>query len=101
MTNLSMWTLIVGAVLPALIATIQQPGWSPRLRSIVTVAVCVVVGGGTSWLTGDLHIEAIVTSILTVLVAALSTYKGFWKPTGIAPTVEALTSGTTVPPPAV
>lgn len=100
MTNLSMWTLLAGTLLPLVIATVQQPGWSPRVRSLVTTGLCLVVGGGTAWLGDALTGQSVVTSVLTVLVAALATYQGFWKPTGIAPTVEALTSGTSVPPPA-
>lgn len=97
MTDLAMWTLIVGTLLPPLIAAVQQPTWSSRTRSIVTVGTCLVAGFGTAWLGDALRGVSLVTTVLTVLVTALATYQGFWKPTGIAPTVESLTSGTNTP----
>lgn len=100
MTDLEMWTLLVGALLPALIAVIQQPQWSCRLRAVVTVVACLVAGGGTAGLDGQLTGRSVVTSVLTVLVTALATYHGFWKPSGIAAAVEGLTSSADVTPPA-
>jgi NO-binding membrane sensor protein with MHYT domain len=58
----------------------------------VAFAVCVVAGFGTVWLAGKFNTADIVSSILIVLVTALSTYKGLWKPTGIAGKVETATS---------
>lgn len=94
LSNLDMWNLVVGFALPNLIAVIQQPRWSSRIRACVTGAVCVVAGLVSTLLAGT-HLDfgrALVTSILTVAVAAVSFYKHFWVPTGIAPAVEHATS---------
>lgn len=92
MTDLAMWTLLVGTLLPPVIAVVQQPQWSSRVRSLVSVATCLVAGGGTAWLGGALSGTSLVTTVLTVLVTALATYTGFWKPSGIAAAVEGVTS---------
>jgi amino acid transporter len=93
MTVIQMWSLLIGAVLPPLLAVVQQPKWPDWLRALVTLLVCVVVGLGNVYLNGDLtHATSVVEAILLVLVAALSTYKGLWKPTGVADKIESATS---------
>lgn len=94
MTDLEMWSLLVGAVLPPLVALIQQPRWPDWFRAVVAVASSLVAGFVTTWLVEDgmLWERGMVTAILLVLVAALTTYRNFWKPTTIAPTIEAKTS---------
>ena len=94
MTNIQMWTLLVGFFMPPVIAVIQQAHWAVRLRALVTFAVCVVASLVTVWLTGEFNTKDVVASILTVLVTALATYRGLWKPTGVAPSIEAATSPT-------
>lgn len=94
MTSLDMWNLIVGFVLPNVIAVVQQPRWSDRVRALVTGAICVFAGIVTVVLSGG-HLDfgrALVTSILTIGVAAVSFYKHFWKPIGVTPRVEKMTA---------
>lgn len=92
MTDLQMWTLITGALLPPVIAILQQPKFRNGLRAFLTGAVCCAVGFVTVYIQGDLSGKRIVSAILTVAVAALSTYQGFWKPSGIAPAIEKATA---------
>lgn len=92
MTNLAMWSLVVGFFLPPVVAIIQQPKWSQTVRALVTFVVAVVAGAGTAYFNGDLNGKDWVTSTLVVLVAAISVYKGLYQPTGIAPKIEAATS---------
>jgi len=93
MDKLQLWSLISGSVIPLVLAFIQQPKWSDQIRSLVTFAFSLLVGFLNVWLNGDLASAADWTSaILIVLIAAISTYKGFWKPTQIAPKVEQATS---------
>jgi amino acid transporter len=93
MTVLEMWSLLLGSLLPLLLAVVQQPKWPQWLRVLVTVVICVVVGLGNVYFNGSLlHTTSIVEAILLVLVAALSTYHGLWKPSGIAPKLESATS---------
>ena len=102
MSNAAMWALIVSFFMPHVIAVVQQPGWSNGLRSVVTFVACVgaaigtvlIQRGGWSW-------HDWVSSTLLILVTAIATYKGLWKPVGIAPAVEGSTSGKKPAQPAV
>lgn len=97
MTDTQMWEFVVAFlsatfVLPA----IQRPRWSDRVRALVTFGYSVVVALGTAYLSdgfeGDHDVRTAVTSILMMLVAAIATYHGFAKPTGIAPAIETATT---------
>jgi len=96
MTDAQMWSLIVGFLIPPFLAIIQQPGWSDPLRAVVAFVVAIIVALGTVYFAGNLefdHEKGWISAILLVLVTAVATYKGFWKPTGVAPKIEAATSG--------
>lgn len=93
MTNLEMWALVVGFVLPPVLAVVQQTNWSNRLRAVVAFAACLAAGTGTVLVQKD-HwdwSEWVSTSLL-VLVTAIATYRNFWKPTGIATGIEVKTN---------
>jgi len=91
-TDLVMWSLIVGFTMPLVISVIQQPKWADPLRASVTFVACAIAGGGTAYFAADLDGRTFVSSSLVVLTTALATYKSFWKPTTIAPKIEAATS---------
>jgi|SRR5687768_10675018 len=89
MTDVEMWALLVGALLPPLISIIQQPRWPDWFRAVVTVVTCVVAAAVELWLVGNFELgDKLVHSILLTLVAAWAAYGRFWKPTGIAQTIE-------------
>ncbi len=92
MTNIQMWALIVGFFLPPVIALIQQPGWSSRVRSVVAFVACAVAGAGTAYFQGDLTGRRFVEAGLVVLVTAMATFRNFWKTTGITPMIEEATA---------
>lgn len=92
MTTLEMWSLLVGFFLPLAISAIQRASWSNPVRAAVAFGVCVLAGLGTVWLAGNFSTKNIVSSVLLVLVTALATYKGLWKPSGVAPAIETATS---------
>ncbi|WP_199896714.1 hypothetical protein [Streptomyces niger] len=92
MTNAQMWALIVGFLSPLLISVVNRPHWSSAIRASVQVAVSVLVGLGTAYFAGDFAGKDIVTSILIASVSAISAYKGIFKPTGMSPAVERMTS---------
>ena len=92
MTNLEMYALVVGFLLPPLIAIVQQPTWPEWARAVMTFLVCALAGAGTAYFQGDLTGRRFVEAGLVVLVTTIATFKGFWKPTGVAPAVEAKTT---------
>lgn len=100
--DLAMWNLIIGFVSATFVLpVIQQPTWSDARRSLVTFAYCIVIGLGTAYFTGAFahlnDVSASVTSVLLTLVAAIASYRGFAKPTGLAPAIEEATSPTVSP----
>lgn len=97
-SDLDMWSALVGFGLPALIAVLVQSHWSAQIKGVITAAVCVLGGFVTAALTGDLHGTTIVRSVLVVLGSAVTFYRVFWKPTKIASAIE---EATNVTPPSV
>lgn len=94
--NVAQWALIVGFALPPVLSVLVQTHWNAQVKSLLAFAACVAAGLGTAYFAGDIG-DDWVSSALIVLVTGISTYQGFWKPTGIAPTVEAATNVTQPP----
>ena len=94
MNDLEMWSLLVGSLMPTLVAVIQQPRFSNAQRALVGVGASLVAGFMTTWVAQDdaLWEQPMVTSILLVAIASWSSYKAFWKPTAVAPFVESKTT---------
>lgn len=92
MSNLEMWSLIVGFLLPPVLALLMQSKWPTQLQAVVAFAACAVAGAGTAYFQGDLTGRRFVEAGLVVLVASIATYHGFWKPTKVAPAIEEKTS---------
>jgi hypothetical protein len=86
----------VGAALPLLTAVVQRPAWSARYKKAVAVAAALVAGvfavaadGGWDQFQ---HGKTTLATFLGILAAAQTSYDLFWKPSKIAPVIEALTS---------
>ncbi len=92
MSDLEMWALIVGFALPPVLSVVLQSDWSARLKSVVAFLACALAGAGTAYLQGDLTGERFVEAGLVILVTAIATYKGFWRPTGVSPAIETKTN---------
>jgi hypothetical protein len=97
MDDLTTWALLVGTLAPLVIAAVQRPGWPTALRTGVSVLFCLIAGLGTAYLEGSLTTAevtggSLLRSTLAVLVAAQATYRGVWQPSGIAGTLERVTS---------
>jgi L-lactate permease len=87
-----MWALVVGFLLPPALSVVMQTGWSERLQAAVAFVACALAGAGTAYFQGDLTGRRFVEAGLVVLVTTIATYKGFWKPTKVSPTIEKATS---------
>ena len=92
MTNFQMWSLIVGFLLPPVLAVVMQSSWSDRLKAVVAFTSCAVAGAGVAYFQGDLTGKRFVEAGLVVLVTAVATYRNFWRPTGISPAIETKTN---------
>lgn len=92
MTNIVMWSSIVGFFLPPALALVMQPKWTDRVRSSVAFVACAVAGAGTAYFQGDLTGRRFVEAGLVVLVTAMTTFRNFWKTTGVTPRIESVTA---------
>lgn len=92
MSNLEMWALIVGFLLPPALSIIIQTGWKQSVQAVIAFLACALAGAGTAYFQGDLTGRRFVEAGLVVLVTTIATYKGFWKPTGVSPQIEAKTN---------
>jgi hypothetical protein len=92
MTNAAAWTLIVSTLAPLLIAVVQRPNLSKRVRSLIMLAAAIVDGLVTTALSGEWHGKTPIVMVSLAVVAIESSYKGLWKPTGVAPIIELRTS---------
>lgn len=92
LTDGAMWAIIVGFLTPPVLSIIQRPTWAQHWRAILTFVWCAVTGAITAYFASAFTGKSIITSILLVLVTAIATYKGLWKPTSISPKIETATS---------
>lgn len=92
MTDLDMWSGIVGFAVPPLVAVFVQSSWAPWARAVFAFAVCMFFGGVTAALTGYLAGVAPARAALVVLFSALTFYRTFWHPSQIAPMIEKKTN---------
>lgn len=92
MNDLMLWSTFIGAVLPPLIALVNQATWSSAWKFIVAVLTSIAVSAVTVWLRGEFSPTNWFRSALVVALAAIATYHTGWKPSGIAPSIEVATS---------
>lgn len=88
--RLALWSAVVGFVLPPVLAMVMRSSWSSQVQGLVAFTACLAAAAGTVWLQGDLgRSQDLVTSFLLIFTAAIGTYRLYWKPSGIAPSIEA------------
>ncbi len=83
---------LVGTLLPAVIALVNQEHWSARVKGLTTATVSLAAGLLTAWQQGQMSNWWMAAA--TVLLATSGAYSVFWKPTKWAPFIEALTTWT-------
>lgn len=86
----------VGTVLPLLTAVVQRPTWSAKYKKVTAVVAALVAGivavaadgGWDQFQQGKLT----TVTLLGVLAASQTSYDLLWKPTKLAPMIEAATT---------
>lgn len=92
MSDTDMIAAIVGFVLPLAASIVMQAAWPSVLKGVVTLVCCVLAGFATAYYTGSIDGMSVPRAILIVFFTAMGSYHTFWKPTQIAPKVEAATT---------
>lgn len=92
LTDLDLWSALVGIGMPPVVAVAVSSRWQPWQRGLVAVAVCVAAGLGTTWIAGQLSGVTPVRAVLVVAMATFGSYRKFWHTTGIAKKIEDATT---------
>lgn len=92
MKDLIVTSGIVGLLLPALIALVNQAHWPSGFKAVVAFIACFIAAGITAWAEGTLTFANWATSLIVVFTTARTTYAGLWRPTGVAPALESSTT---------
>jgi HAMP domain-containing protein len=90
--NLAAASGVVGVLLPALIALVNQAHWTAPVKGATTATLSLVAGLLTDWQVGAFRGAGWLVSAAIVLLAASGAYQAFWKPTRLAPLIEAATT---------
>jgi len=92
LSNPELWAAALAVVLPPVIAVVNQPRWSAMAKGIFMMLVATADGLGTAYFNDSFHGRTIVSGILLSVIVIGATYHTLWKPSGIAPGIEAATS---------
>jgi hypothetical protein len=92
------WVLVVGFFLPIVLSVVIQTGWPKWVQSVLLFVMSVVVAAGTLYFAGQLDFSNWVSSTLVILVTAIATYHGLWKPTSVSSAIEQRTNIIAVSP---
>ena len=85
--------IFIGTFLPLVIAFVQQQQWPSWVRTAVGVAISLITAFITALAEHKLTLSNWAQSALVILVLAKATYIHIWKPSGVAPIIESVTSG--------
>lgn len=89
--------IIIGALMPPLIAVVQRSNWPKGARVAVAVVTSILVGLATTYAAGQLaDVEMTVSSVLMVvslvIAASQTAFNSLWKPAGVVQLVERVTT---------
>lgn len=91
-SNYLLASALVGALIPAGIALIVQRDWSSEVKGAAAAVVCLAAAVLLGFTQGVLDPADVLRSFLIVFTLAQVLYQTFWRPSGIAPAIEARTS---------
>lgn len=84
--------VLIGAVLPLIIAVINRAAWSAAGKSVVAFVVCFIAAAASSLIVDGVDVREpgfdLITYFATVYGSAMVAYSRFWKPTTVAPSIE-------------
>lgn len=87
--------LIVGVLMPLLVAVLRQVGLPRQVNVLLALAVCAGAGVLTAYASGAFTGQAVVVSIALVFAAAQAAYQMYWRDSKL---VEWIDGKTTVVP---
>lgn len=91
-TPLGQWTLVLGFVMPLLIAIIQHCNWPKNVKAFIAFMACLSAAAIQLGIEGKFSAGNWAQSGLSVAALCIAFFHGFWKPLGVADAVEKATS---------
>jgi len=96
MSDLELWSVVIGTVLPGLVAVVNRLAWAGWVKGLVALGSSLLMAVGTAWLHGVLTQTSFtagtwVHSALFVTVSTFGAYRLLWHPTGWAQAIEQAT----------
>lgn len=78
-------TLIVGVLLPIVVALVTKEITSPKVRSIILLVLSAIAGVLNSWLIAPNGFDwsQSLFDAATIFIIGVATLFGLWKPTGV------------------
>jgi hypothetical protein len=97
LSDKELWAAVSTLVLPLIIALVQQPTWSDRVRAIVGfVAVFIWTALGVLYVGDGVPQRVVYHTVmrlgLTNFLVSWATYSALYKPAGITQRIEAMSS---------
>lgn len=90
--NLALWSGVVAFFLPLLLSFLNQCHWPSPVKGIAFFIAAMGAAAGTAYFQGDLTGKRFIDSALIIVAGGIVFYQGFWKPTGISPSIEKATT---------
>lgn len=82
----------LGVIMPLIVSTLAQPRFSARARTLLSFVSCLAAGACVCLATGVFSGLNWAAATLICLFVSWSLYEHFYKPVGLAPWVEEITS---------
>lgn len=92
--NAALFALVVGFVTPPVVSLLQQQTWSARTKALVAFAFYLLIAAITAYFAGLFTLPDVGRLWLLIFLSASTSYRNFWKPTGVSPAIEKATSET-------
>lgn len=90
-SSVDQWTIVVGILLPLVIAMINRTAWSASQKAIGALVICIGAAAVEVAIKGQWTPKNFAANAVAVFFIVVTTYKGFWQPTGIANVIETKT----------
>lgn len=86
--NLATVSMILGVLMPALVATVVHERWPAWLKEVTALGLSAVVGLATAWLSGQLHGIGWLEAVVIVAGSSEAAYRLYWKNSDIGILLE-------------
>lgn len=91
MDRLSLISLLVGGVLPLLVATVTKASWPEPLKALLLAVLSAATGAGTALTqSGPVSWSSIASNAALTFISGAAVAAGTWKPTGAIAKLESI-----------